>query len=314
MDALQVPVAPGAILDVRGPMDGSSRLLLASPHSGSQYEPSFLAASALGPDAIRRSEDSFVDELFGVGPEIGVPMLAARFPRAFCDVNRERWELDPGMFAERLPEYCNTTSPRVRAGFGTIARVVANGEPIYARKLTFAEARSRIERLWDPYHATLRMLIHTILRRTGSCVLLDCHSMPSEPSRQRSRPDFILGDQHGTSCSPELVDLVEAQLGSAGHSVRRNQPYAGGYVTRHYGQPRVGVHVLQIEVARHLYMDETRLERSAGFAALRTMLGGMLAVVSGWSATLDALDGPGADPGSADDAIKKMAVPKHRQV
>jgi N-formylglutamate deformylase len=254
-------------------------MVLTSPHSGRHYDPHFLAASRLDATAIRRSEDSFVEELFAAGPALGVPMLAALFPRAYCDVNREAWELDPGMFADPLPGYVNTASPRVHAGLGTIARIVGTGEPIYAEKLRFAEAKARIERCWQPYHGALKALIAETVASFGHCLVLDCHSMPSVPGRHGGRADIVLGDGHGTSCEPSWTDFLEAALAAQGFHVRRNDPYAGGYITRHYGNPRDGVQVVQIEVARGLYMNERSFTRSAQFGQTQRALTGFLAAV-----------------------------------
>ena len=198
----------------------------------------------------------------------GSPLLAATFPRAYCDANREAWELDPGMFADDLPPWVNTTSARVGAGLGTLARVVATGEAIYRHKLRFQDAEFRVETCWKPYHDCLSALLDATRARFRSCVLIDCHSMPSNPGRGPA-PDVVLGDAHGTACSPRLTRFVEQTLGAMGYVVRRNDPYAGGYVTRHYGRPRDGVHALQIELARGLYMDEARFERTSGFARVQ---------------------------------------------
>src|SRR5579859_1984109 len=142
--------------EVAAPAQQQVALVCASPHSGSDYPAEFLAASRLDPLTLRRSEDSFVDEIFGGAAELGAPLLKARFPRAYLDPNREPFELDPAMFAEPLPAYVNSRSPRVQVGLGTIARVVATGEEIYAQKLRFADAVSRVERLYRPYHQALR--------------------------------------------------------------------------------------------------------------------------------------------------------------
>jgi len=251
------------------PAEQTAPIVFASPHSGSVYPDEFLAAARLDPLTLRRSEDSFVDELFAAAPALGAPLLAATFPRVFCDVNREPWELDPAMFEGTLPSWVNTGSPRVGAGLGTIARVVATGEQVYGRKLAFAEAEARIHRCWQPYHDTLASLIAETRARFGCCLLVDCHSMPAHPAQASNPPDFVLGDAHGTACAPRATRFVEDALTSIGYRIRRNDPYAGGYVTRHYGRPREGVHALQIEIARLLYMDETRIERRPGFAALQ---------------------------------------------
>jgi N-formylglutamate amidohydrolase len=244
-------------------------LVLTSPHSGRRYPPAFLEASRLDAMAIRRSEDSFVDQLFGAAPELGVPLLAAEFPRAYCDVNREAWELDPAMFEDALPNYVNAASPRVSAGLGTIARIVGTGEPIYRRKMRFAEAEGRIRLCWQPYHEALAGLIAATVAQFGVCLVLDCHSMPSTPvARGLPIPDVVLGDVHGTSCAPQVTAFVDRKLSQLGLRLRRNEPYAGGFITRHYGRPRAGVHVLQIEFLRALYMDEALFEKSASFVGL----------------------------------------------
>ena len=260
-------------------------LVFASPHSGRAYPASFVAAARLDPLALRRSEDGFVDELFASAPEHGAPLLAATFPRVFCDVNREPWELDPGMFDGPLPSWVNTASPRVGAGLGTIARVVATGEAVYRRKLTFGEAEDRIRRFWQPYHAALAALIAETRDEFGACLLIDCHSMPTHPAQVGNPPDFVLGDAHGTSCAQRATRLVEEALSDMGYRVRRNDPYAGGYVTRHYGRPRDGVHALQIEVARPLYMDEERIERLPAMVALQADLTCLIATLqrTDWS-------------------------------
>jgi N-formylglutamate amidohydrolase len=256
-------------------------LVLASPHSGREYPPSFLAAARLDPLALRRSEDGFVDELFAAAPAHGAPLLAATFPRAFCDPNREPWELDPEMFAEPLPAWVNSASPRIGAGLGTIARIVATGELIYRDKLSFAEAEARVRSCWEPFHASLGQLIAETRAAFGACLLLDCHSMPAPAVPSGRRVDFVLGDAHGTACTGAVVHLIEQVLGDLGYRVRRNDPYSGGYITRTYGRPREGVHALQIEIARNLYMDEERIERSPGFGRLQHDIASLLAALRG---------------------------------
>ncbi len=256
-------------------------IVLTSPHSGRFYPADFLASSRLDAVAIRRSEDSFVDELFGSGPRLGVPLLAAAFPRAYCDANREAWELDPAMFHDSLPDYVNAASPRVVAGLGTIARIVGTGEPIYRQKMLFAEAEARIATCWQPYHDALRGMIDQTLRKFGMCLVIDCHSMPAAPVQRGGLrlPDVVLGDVHGTSCAPQMAGFIETKLSRLGLRVRRNDPYAGGYITRHYGKPRENVHVLQIEVLRSLYMDEARFEKTERFEGLAGTMERLLAAL-----------------------------------
>ncbi|MFT8633993.1 N-formylglutamate amidohydrolase [Novacetimonas hansenii] len=256
-----------------------SPLVVASAHSGRDYTDRFLKQSRLSPAALRRSEDCFVEELLHSAPLYGAPLLHAHFPRAYCDANREPWELDPSMFRDALPDWCNTSSKKVQAGFGTIARLVGNGGPIYCHSLNFEEAERRIRECWYPYHAALLHLIEASVARHGLCILLDGHSMPRQGGRDSA--DFILGNAWGTSCAPEIIAMVEKILTEHGYRVARNMPFAGGYVTRHYGRPRRGVHALQMEISRHLYMDERTLERHDGFPVVQQVLSRVMAELSG---------------------------------
>jgi len=262
------------------PVRQTAPVLLTSPHSGRQYPAAFLASSRLDTLAIRRSEDSFVEELFAAAPSLGVPLLAANFPRAFCDVNREAWELDPAMFEDSLPHYVNAASPRVSAGLGTIARIVGNGEPIYRQKLRFADAAARIAGCWHPYHQELQRLIDETVQKFGVCLVIDCHSMPGIPgARGTKAPDVVLGDVHGTSCAAQMSSFIEGKLTQQGLKVRRNDPYAGGFITRHYGRPREGVHVLQLEFLRSLYMNEAQFAKTPSFNGLAALLTELIATL-----------------------------------
>ncbi|WP_337995698.1 N-formylglutamate amidohydrolase [Oleispirillum naphthae] len=252
----------GGVLEILYPDVQSLPLVLASPHSGCDYTWKFLESAQLGPLAIRRSEDAFVDRLFALGPKRGVPLIRALFPRAFLDVNREAYELDPEMFEDPLPPFVNAISPRAAIGLGTIPRIVGHNQPIYAGKLRFAEAQERIEDLYYPYHARLESLLRDTKRRFGACLLLDCHSMPTSPGEDSTDPfgpDVVLGDGFGATCDAEIADTAERVLSELGFVVARNRPYAGGFTTRHYGRPSQGTHALQIEIARRLYMNEETL-------------------------------------------------------
>lgn len=252
-----------------------------APHAGAVYPASFLAMSRLDAVALRRSEDAFVDELFAGAITLGAPLMTARFPRAYLDLNREPYELDSRMFDGRLPAYANTRSMRVAGGLGTIPRIVADGQEIYRTRMPVEEALHRIEWLYKPYHRTLRQLVRRTAQSFGHTVLIDCHSMPSSSvSRDDgAKADIVLGDRYGTSCTVALVDRVELAMRSRGYSVVRNKPYAGGFITEHYGEPALGRHALQIEINRGLYMDESTLEKKPGFKALAEDLTGVFAQV-----------------------------------
>jgi N-formylglutamate deformylase len=238
-----------------------------SPHSGSVYPREFLAASRIDEAALRRSEDSFMDEIIEDLTGRGFPIVRVHFPRSYVDVNREPYELDPRMFAGRLPSFANTRSMRVAGGLGTIPRVVGDGQEIYFERLDVEDALSRIEALYKPYHRALRRLINKAHQAFGTVILVDCHSMPSVgvTRDEPARPDVVIGDRYGTSCSGLLPDAVEETLVSLGYSVGRNKPYAGGFITEHYGNPASGLHTIQIELNRAIYMDERRRERGPQF-------------------------------------------------
>lgn len=238
-----------------------------SPHSGSVYPRTFLAASRIDLATLRRSEDSFMDELIAPLAERGFPVMRVHFPRSYVDVNREPYELDPRMFSGRLPNYANTRSMRVAGGLGTIPRVVGDGQEIYRDKIVVDDALARIEALYKPYHRALRRLIGEVQRDFGTVIVMDCHSMPSVgvTRDEPRRPDIVIGDRYGTSCSPLLTDLVETTLRGLGYSVGRNKPYAGGFITEHYGNPPAGIHAVQIELNRAIYMDERKRERGPRF-------------------------------------------------
>ncbi len=285
MDTSLVPGAArltAPVYAIQAPAEQTVPFVFCSPHSGTDYGDAFRRASKLDQAALRKSEDSHVDVLFGAAPERGAPLISALFPRAYVDPNREPFELDPAMFEDRLPDYVNTASPRVAAGLGTIAKVVCNGAEIYRRKLRFSEALERIESCYRPYHAALTRLVEDTRRRFGVAVVVDCHSMPSvggpmdrDPGARRV--DFVLGDAYGAACHPALTLAAEAKLRAMGYAVHRNMPYAGGYTTRHYGDPGQRQHALQIEVNRALYMDEDSYARRASFEAVRANLSALVA-------------------------------------
>jgi N-formylglutamate amidohydrolase len=250
--------------ECRGPV------LFNSPHSGSVYPREFLLASRLDLATLRRSEDSFVDELIAGVVERGHPLVRAHFPRCYVDVNREPYELDPRMFEGRLPSFANTRSMRVAGGLGTVARVVGDAQEIYDQRISVAEALRRIDTLYKPYHRTLRRVFMRLHRDFGSALLIDCHSMPSATGTRDERPraDLVLGDRYGTSCVSVIAETIEATMRDFGYVVSRNKPYAGGFITEHYGNPTVGLHAIQLEINRALYMDEKRYQRATSFARL----------------------------------------------
>lgn len=257
--------------EVIRPEEQTLPLVFNSPHSGRVYTREFLAASRLDAQQIRRSEDLYVDELFSAAPAFGAPLQRAFFPRAFLDVNREPFELDPRMFSAALPAHVNAVSPRVIGGLGTIPKIVAENMPIYDAPLDVAEGLSRIEWIYRPYHQSLKALLQETRRNFGRAVLIDCHSMPGTVSvgGHRRRPDFIIGDRYGTSASAAIAYAAISILEGMGFSTAYNKPYAGGFITEHYGRPAADCHALQIEVSRRLYADEASLQKKPEFVAVK---------------------------------------------
>jgi N-formylglutamate amidohydrolase len=265
--------------EVHAPASLAGPVVCNSPHSGNAYPAEFIAQSRLDLLTLRKSEDTFVDELFADSVGYGIPLMQAHFPRAFLDVNREPYELDPRMFDGRLPAFANTRSLRVAGGLGTIARIVGDAREIYGNRLPVDEALARIEQFYKPYHRALRELIVNAQRKYGLAVLIDCHSMPSNANGRDERPraDIVLGDRYGTSCAPLVTDVIEEALRDFGYTVLRNKPYAGGFITEHYGDPASSLHAVQIEVNRALYMDEREYRKTERFNRLRADLGRVVA-------------------------------------
>jgi N-formylglutamate amidohydrolase len=250
------------------PKKRETSVIFASPHSGRDYSADFLAEIFLDEKEIRSSEDAFVDQLFAAAPDFGAPLLVAKAPRAYVDLNRAADELDPALIEGlRRPPH----NPRIASGLGVIPRVVANGRAIYHGKIPVEVAHDRLSRIWRPYHDRLQSLIDENLRDFGQAILIDCHSMPREALDQMGhntgpRPDVVLGDRFGASCGEEIVSLVEQAFVGLGLRVQRNVPFAGAHIVQTYGRPTRHQHALQIEIDRSLYMDEAAIEPSAAFA------------------------------------------------
>ncbi len=273
-DANTVPAAFFPSYDVLSPRTQSAPFVFCSPHSGRTYPREFLAHSRLDPNTLRRSEDCYVDRLFECVATLGAPLISARFPRAYLDLNREPYELDPDLVNDPLPAHANTQSIRVAGGLGTVARIVADGEEIYHERLSLSHVLARIEQLYFPFHGELTRLIEATSEMFGYAILIDCHSMPSAAMTPGggSRPDIVIGDRFGASADPRLSLLVRDAFLKRGFKVQMNRPYAGGYITEHHGRPVRGVHAIQLEINRGLYVNELTFQPTSGFQALEAAL------------------------------------------
>ncbi len=257
-------------------------VVFASPHSGRDYPTSFLRSSVLDERTIRSSEDAFVDTLLDGVPSLGAPLLAANAPRAYIDLNRAADELDPALIeGVRLAAH----NPRIASGLGVIPRVVAGGRAIYRGKMSRAEAESRINTFWRPYHDCLGDLLETARDVYGEAILIDMHSMPHEAmdsiaSAGAKRPEIVLGDRFGSAAAPRVMERVEAAFERAGFRTLRNAPFAGAYITQTYGRPARGFHAIQIEIDRALYMNEREVRPNGNFMSFRRVLQSILAEIA----------------------------------
>ncbi len=260
----------------------ATSVIFASPHSGRDYSPDFLAQSVLDSRALRSSEDAYVDELFSAAPAIGAALLLADVPRAFLDLNRAPDELDPALIdgIQRVPH-----NPRVSSGIGVIPRVVSGGRQIYRGKLPLVEAEARLRAHWYPYHNALRDLIESTATQFGEAILVDCHSMPHEAIETHTRPgtlrpDVVLGDRFGAAAGGHVMDAIESAFRDVGLRVARNTPFAGAFIAQSYGRPSARRHVVQVEIDRSLYMDEATVERGRNFTAFRAVITTVLAQIA----------------------------------
>lgn len=254
----------------------SAPVLFASPHSGKIYPDAMKDALCVPLAAVRRTEDAFVEELFAAAPDQGAMLMAATYGRSVADLNRDPRELDPGMFSDGVPRPCGLPTARVEAGLGCLPRVASRGEAIYARQLTRAEGEARLTGIHDAYHQRLTLELAGLKEQHGRAILIDCHSMPSIQPGRRNLADIVLGDRFGSSCDPRLTGRVERAFRAHGFTVARNAPYAGGFTTRRYGRPKRGIHALQIEINRALYMDEQSISQIDGFDRVRTAVSAII--------------------------------------
>jgi N-formylglutamate deformylase len=255
---------------------GSTPLVLDSPHSGVNYPEDF--RHACDPRALRRAEDTHVEKLYDFAPSLGAAWIEALFPRSYLDVNRGTTEIDVSLFSEPWPDPVETDPQalaKVRLGKGLVWRITDEGAPIYERKLSVEEVRSRIDRCWRPYHEAVRAAVDAAHARHGYCIHLNCHSMPAVASKYATEfpglvhADFVIGDREGTTADPRLSRLVCDHLRGRGYSVEYNHPYKGVELVRRHGDPARQRHSIQVEINRRLYMDEQTLEPHEGFEPLK---------------------------------------------
>ena len=272
------------ILVQHGPAAAAVPLVLDSPHSGRDFPADFDAA--VSEFELREGEDCFVEELYLPAAELGVPLLAALFPRTYLDPNRHQGDIDLELMEGGHWPHEHVPSGKSRIGKALVWRTLDDGRPIYSRRLAVAEVVARIERCHAPYHARLRRLLDDTHRRFGVVYHLNCHSMPAVGGKQgegaegRPRAEFVLGDRDGTTCDPAFTEFVRATLAAMGYEVAVNDPYKGVELVRAYSDPRRRRHSLQLEINKKLYMDEASRTRHAGFDSLQANLGRLVEAIN----------------------------------
>ena len=266
-------------------------LVFDSPHSGEIYPADFDHKPQR--HVVRQAEDAHVGTLWAHAAGVGATLIEALFPRSYIDPNRSLADIDPELIADAWSEPVVLTR-KTSQGIGLVWRVVSGGVALYARKLSAAEIRARIERYYVPYHAELAKVLDARHRAFGAVWHVDCHSMPAigdvnadDPGRERS--DFVIGDRDGTTCERAFTRFVADSVSAMGYSVAINDPYKGVEIVRQYGRPHEQRHSVQIEIKRTLYMNETTLAPHAGFtkleADLRTLATALAGYVKGRLAT-----------------------------
>jgi N-formylglutamate amidohydrolase len=266
-------------VELRGPASAAIPLVLDSPHSGHAFPEDF--GAAVSEADLREGEDCYVDELYAGGPEMGVPLLAALWPRTYLDPNRNAGDVDLDLIEGKWAgEY--RPSGKAKVGKALVWRTLEDGRPIYARKLLPAVIQKRIESFHLPYHQAIQKLLSSTHAKFGRVYHINCHSMRSVAGKQSDdgegnvRADLVLGDRDGTSCDPAFTEFVRAALAAMGYRVKVNDPYKGVELVRAYSDPKAGRHSLQIEINKRLYMNEATLERNGGFAGLQKNLSSLL--------------------------------------
>jgi len=279
------PLSYRLALPARYP-EACAALVLDSPHSGTTYPPDFASSAPFA--ALRTAEDTWVDDLWSDAIDMGVPLIAAAFPRAYIDANRSLEEIDQQLLDQPWPEPV-PDSPKVKLGKGLIWRMLDDGTPLYDRKLSLDEVRHRIDACWKPYHAQVARLIDQAHTRHGKVWHINCHSMPSVAGAYATdkpglvHPDFVLGDRDGSTSDPAFREFVAEWLRKRGYGVSVNDPYKGVELVRAFGRPADGRHSLQIEINRKLYMDEATLRPSAGYSTLKADLRDLTAALLDWT-------------------------------
>jgi N-formylglutamate amidohydrolase len=260
-----------------GPQQPTSPVVLSVPHAGRAYSEALLAAARLPRRKLETLEDRLVDRLVWRAVAAGAGAVIADAPRAEIDLNRDERELDPALVVPRPRGSELFESARTRGGLGLVPDRIVGAGAIWRQRLTAQELARRVETIHRPYHQALGDALKAARRKFGIAILLDCHSMPPRGGGQAS---IVLGDRHGASAARDLADAAERAVEEAGFAFARNIPYAGGHITERHGKPSEGVHALQIEIDRALYLGPDLRSPGPGFDAVSHLIGSVAKAVA----------------------------------
>lgn len=251
-----------------------SPVVLSVPHAGRDYPPAMTSALRLPITAIRALEDRHVDAVANAARG-GETLFVQRAARAWIDLNRDERERDPRLDDGADPRTRGFESHKLRSGLGLVPRRVAQGGDIWRRRLKGAEVDERIASVHRPYHAALGEALAAAQLRFGVAVLLDIHSMPPlAPVEPVAR--LVFGDRFGRSAASRFVARMEAVADAAGIAHALNTPYSGGHILDRHARPRAGIHAIQLEICRTLYLDSAFDAPGPGLAATSQMLRRMI--------------------------------------
>jgi N-formylglutamate amidohydrolase len=261
-----------------GQSGASTPLVIAVPHAGRLYPAEMLAATRLPREALETIEDRYADLMIAEAVQGGAVAIVARMARAYVDLNRDEREIDPAILQKRPAAGAVLATSKVTGGLGVIPSRIAAGGAVWRHPLPPQDVTARIEEVHRPYHAAIADALAEAQARHGVAILLDCHSMP--PLEGTLTPaQIVIGDRYGRSAAPAYVEAAAAAARSAGLSIARNHPYAGGHTLDRHGRPRQGRHALQIEIDRSLYLDKDRRDATAGLAHIRAAVASIAAAL-----------------------------------
>jgi N-formylglutamate amidohydrolase len=254
-----------------GPDRPVSPVVLSVPHAGRAYSPALLRAARVPLSVLEALEDRLVDRLVWRAVTGGATAIVASVPRAEIDLNRDEREMDPAMVAPapRLDTLLATN--RMRGGLGLVPARIAGAGALWRGRISADELRRRVETVHRPYHAAVARALEEARQAFGIAILLDCHSMPPRAS-SAPVPGIVFGDRHGTTIAPDLLGVAVATARGLGFPVVCNDPYAGGHIIERQARPAAGVHALQMEIDRSLYLDRGLREPGPGFDAATRLI------------------------------------------